>query len=87
MHTKSRARSVFINTLGFAVLSAEIENALPKAEHKMCLTTRQVLLFYQLNSKMPCKSRAQNVFNNTLGFAVLSAEFENALQKQSTKCV
>jgi hypothetical protein len=78
MHTKSRARSVFINTLGFAVLSAEIENALPKAEHKMCLTTRQVLLFYQLNSKMPCKSRAQNVFNNTLVLLFCQLKFENA---------
>jgi hypothetical protein len=36
---------------------------------------------------MPCqKGRAQNVFNNMLGFAVLSAEFEKMpCKEQSTK--
>ncbi len=31
--------------LDFAVLSAEFENALQKAEHKMCLTTRWLCCF------------------------------------------
>jgi hypothetical protein len=33
------------------------------------------------------KSRAQNVYNNTLGFAVLSAEFKNVLQNAEHKIV